>query len=71
MMVSEVGTNGQRFIQLFPAAVRHHRELGREPLHVLRFLREEAHRDEEREIGILNPMLLEHVIQGRAASAPR
>ena len=50
-------------LQLLAPRVGHHRELGREPLHVLGLLLEEAHRDEQREVGVLVAGLLEAPVE--------
>src|SRR2546422_11586684 len=42
----------------------------REPLHVLGFPREEAHGDEEREVGVPVARRLEHVVQGALHQLP-
>ena len=49
----------QRLFQLLAAAVSHHGELGRESGDVLGLLVQEGLRDEEREVGVLVPALLE------------
>src|SRR2546430_16971149 len=51
---------------LFPYTTlfRSERDFLGEPLDVLGFLREEAHRDEQREVGVLVAGRLEHGIQG-------
>ena len=64
MIVSEVGRMIERLLQLLAAAVGHHRHLRRKPLHVLRLPREEALRDEQREVGVLVAGVLEHLVQG-------
>ena len=42
--------------------MRHHRDLRREPLHVLRLLLEEPSRDEHREVKVLVPGRLDAVV---------
>ena len=53
----------QRLLQLLAAAVGDDRQLGREPLDVLRLPAQEALGDEEREIGVLVAGVLEHLVQ--------
>ncbi len=53
----------QRLLQLLAAAVGDHRRLGGEALDVLRLPREEALRDEEREVGVLVAGVLEHLVE--------
>ena len=47
------------FLELLAAAARHERELGGEPFHVRRFLRDERVRDELGKVGILDARLFE------------
>ena len=56
-------TDDQRLFQLLAASVGHHGGFGGKPLHVLRFLREEALRYEEREVRVLMPGVFEHPVQ--------
>ena len=57
------GPDDQRLLQLLAAAVGHHRHLRGEPFDVLRLPRHEALWDEQREIGVLVPGVLEHLVQ--------
>jgi hypothetical protein len=58
------GPDDQRFLQLLAAAVRHDRDFRGEPLHVLGLTGEKTLRNEQREVGVLVPRVLEHLIQG-------
>ena len=57
------GTNNQRLVQLLAAAVRHHGQLRRKALDVLRLPLEKAHRDEQREVGVDMAGLLEAAVE--------
>ena len=57
------GPDGQWLLQLLPPCLGHHRQLRGEPLHVLLFPLDEAHGDQEGEIGVLVPRILEEAIQ--------
>ena len=69
-LAEEVADDGLRgrtddvgLLQLLPPGVRHDRELGREALHVLRLLLDEAHGDEQREGGVLVSGGLEALVE--------
>jgi len=73
MIVSEVGHQRlrPRFAGGFEPGVRDQRDFLGEALHVLGFLREKAHRDEQREVRILVARRLEHVVQGALHQLPQ
>ena len=52
-----------RLLDLLAAGLRDHGELGREPLDVLGLLVDEAHRDEQREGGVIVAGLLEATVE--------
>ncbi len=62
-MVSEVGRIDQGLLELLASRLRHHGELGREALDVLRFLHEEALGDEQREVRVDVPGCLEQPVE--------
>ena len=53
----------QRLFQLLAARVRDHRQLGREALDVLRLAAQVAFRDEQREVGVDVPGVLDPLVQ--------
>ena len=53
----------ERLLELLPAAVGDHRQLGREPLDVLGLELEEGLGDEEREVGVLGAGLLDAPVE--------
>ncbi len=63
MIVSDVGTNHERLVQLLAASVGDHRRLRRKSLHVLRLLVQEALRDQQRKVRVLVSRFLEHVVE--------
>ncbi len=56
-------TDGQGLFQLLSAGVGHHSQLRSEPGDVLLLLFDIRHGNEQREVGVLVPGLLEHVVQ--------
>src|SRR5437588_390028 len=61
---------GTRLAGGLEAGVRHQRDFLREPLDVLGFLGEEAHGNEQGEVGVAMTRRLEHVVQGALHQLP-
>jgi hypothetical protein len=63
MTVSEVGRTDQRLLELLAAGVGDDRELGREALDVLGLALQVRHRDEQREVRVDVPGVLEPLVE--------